>query len=437
MNNSTIKTTDATATSHNRNTRCTSAANKLNQGCFCTTLNAKHLDTILRQDTLNLDVLATHPQLFSSTTVFISPTQLQKMKDIIQAVENVVNLPKYVEQALKNSTDITAYNPGTKGVFMGYDFHLSETGPKVIEINTNAGGAFLNSALVSAQKKCCRDTGILLPQLKLSFEEQFVAMFLNEWKIQRGDKPLTTVAIVDEDPKQQFLYPEFKMAQRLFERHGISAIIAGPDEFQIVDNSLCYQGKTIDLIYNRLTDFSLADTHNSALRQAYEEGKVVVTPNPRQHALYADKRNLGILGDAVKLKSMGAKSSDIATLQLGIPETINVGAENAADLWAKRKQLFFKPAAGFGSRATYRGDKLTKRVWGEILQAEYVAQQLVKPSERSVIMNEHEIALKMDIRAYVYAGEIQLLAARLYQGQTTNFRTDGGGFAPVFVVTNE
>jgi hypothetical protein len=39
----------------------------------------------------------------------------------------------------------------------------------------------------------------------------------------------------------------------------------------------------------------------------------------------------------------------------------------------------------------------------------------------------------MDIRAYVYNGEIQLLAARLYQGQTTNFRTQGGGFAPVFV----
>ena len=253
MNDSTIKTTDATI--NNGNARSISAANTLNQGCFCTTLNTKHLDTILRQDTLNLDVLATHPQLFSSTTVFISPTQLQQMKEIIKAVENVVNLPMYVEQALKRATGIAAYTHGTKGVFMGYDFHLSETGPKVIEINTNAGGAFLNSALISAQTKCCRDAGILLPQLKLSFEEQFIAMFLNEWKIQRGDKPLTTVAIVDEDPKQQFLYPEFKMAQRLFKSHGISTIIAGPDEFQIVDNTLCYQGRTIDLIYNRPNGF--------------------------------------------------------------------------------------------------------------------------------------------------------------------------------------
>jgi len=38
---------------------------------------------------------------------------------------------------------------------------------------------------------------------------------------------------------------------------------------------------------------------------------------------------------------------------------------------------------------------------------------------------------KVDIRNYTYEGEVQLIAARLYQGQTTNFRTPGGGFAPV------
>ena len=40
--------------------------------------------------------------------------------------------------------------------------------------------------------------------------------------------------------------------------------------------------------------------------------------------------------------------------------------------------------------------------------------------------------LKADIRCYAYAGQVKLVTARLYQGQTTNFRTPGGGFAPVF-----
>ena len=53
-----------------------------------------------------------------------------------------------------------------------------------------------------------------------------------------------------------------------------------------------------------------------------------------------------------------------------------------------------------------------------------------------IVFARIEAELKVDIRAYAYAGEIQLLAARLYTGQTTNFRTSGGGFAPVFLMPN-
>jgi hypothetical protein len=111
-----------------------------------------------------------------------------------------------------------------------------------------------------------------------------------------------------------------------------------------------------------------------------------------------------------------------------------VDAAHAEALWAARRRYFFKPAAGYGSKAAYRGDKLTKRVWSEILGADYVAQETVPPSERALHVNGDTQDLKLDIRAYVYDGAIQALAARLYQGQTTNFRTPGGGFAPVVVV---
>jgi len=60
-----------------------------------------------------------------------------------------------------------------------------------------------------------------------------------------------------------------------------------------------------------------------------------------------------------------------------------------------------------------------------------VAQALVPPGERR-IDDASTQAMKFDLRAYVYAGQLQWVAARLYQGQTTNFRTPGGGFAPVY-----
>jgi len=96
------------------------------------------------------------------------------------------------------------------------------------------------------------------------------------------------------------------------------------------------------------------------------------------------------------------------------------------NLWQERKSLFFKPNSGYGSKGAYRGEKLTKRVFGEILQSDYVAQRLAPPGERAVCLADAEaVMLKYDVRCYVYDGQIQLVAARLYQGQTTKLSHAG------------
>ena len=85
-------------------------------------------------------------------------------------------------------------------------------------------------------------------------------------------------------------------------------------------------------------------------------------------------------------------------------------------------------------KAVYRGDKLTKGVWAEIIRGGYVAQDFAAPNERMIKLDGTAERHKTDVRLYTYDGQILLTAARLYQGQTTNFRTPGGGFAPVFVI---
>ena len=131
---------------------------------------------------------------------------------------------------------------------------------------------------------------------------------------------------------------------------------------------------------------------------------------------------------------MGASPANIATLREGIPLTHRVQDDEA--WWRDRKDWFFKPSAGFGSRGAYRGDKLTRRVFAEIVKGGYVAQQLAMPGERRGPA-PGDAPFKGDIRNYVYDSRVQLLAARLYQGQTTNFRTAGGGFAPILQVRDE
>ena len=67
------------------------------------------------------------------------------------AVERVVALPAYREHVLAWAPSSARHRCAAPGVFLGYDFHLGNTGPQLIEINTNAGGGLLNALLARAR----------------------------------------------------------------------------------------------------------------------------------------------------------------------------------------------------------------------------------------------------------------------------------------------
>ena len=416
------------------------SAEVLNQGCFCRTLNLERLHQQLESDAslkgLLQSITQTRPHLFSSTVVFLSREMEQQITQLVAAIERVVALPGYRTQALARAPAIAQHAFGPIGACMGFDFHLSANGPRLIEINTNAGGALLNVALARAQQSCCEamDWAFPLERKADTLEQTLFDMFQTEWRAQRGTAPLQSVLIVDDDPVAQYLAPEFELFRQLFTRFGLAAAIADPSALTWHDGKLWHQGAAVDMVYNRITDFYLDEPRHEALRQAYEAGAVVLTPDPHAHALYADKRNLIALGQDALLETWGSSDADRSLLQAGVPQTELVTPEHADDLWARRRQLFFKPVAGFGAKAAYRGDKLTRRVWAEILEGDFVAQALVAPGQRLIEIDGVQTDLKFDIRAYSYAGQVQLLAARMYAGQTTNFRTEGGGFAPVLVL---
>jgi hypothetical protein len=436
-----------------------SAIDMLNSACFCFSLDekalARALDSELGQPGLAEMVRQRCPFLFAALPVFVAAPQLHRMAQVMQAVESVVALPAYREQVLGAAPAIAKLGTrGPLGAFFGYDFHLGGGHLGLIEINTNAGGAMLNAVLARAQHACCAAVDSMVPTLAsvVDFEQQIVAMFRHEWKLAGHTvgatsgltgrtRPLASIAIVDVAPEDQYLYPEFLLFQQLFERHGLRAVIADPAALEWRDGVLWHGDLAIDLVYNRLTDFYLEQPASAALREAYLQHAVVLTPHPQAHALYADKRHLALFSDAARLQALGVPQATQEVLLKHVPHTEVVDAADAQRLWDARRGLFFKPVAGFGSRAAYRGDKLTKRVWQDILASDYVAQAIVAPGERVIgdpdaaAAETPTKAMKYDLRAYTYDGAVQWVAARMYQGQTTNFRTPGGGFAPVYSST--
>ncbi|NOX50430.1 MAG: hypothetical protein GXP16_07835 [Gammaproteobacteria bacterium] len=411
----------------------------LNETCACMPINRAKVEDAIAGESQELRAsLAQRPVLFAGSPVFLCAADVSYIQQLVRCIERVLRTQQFEEIVHRRtgewsdevSSRISQGLP-TPGLFMGYDFHVTREGPQLIEINTNAGGAFLVQSLydpVSSMPLCGGHWGGAVDPVWM-FE-----MLVKEWRSAGRSGAPGTLAIVDEAPQTQFLHPEFELARRYFENHGVRVDIADPAEFVLADGQLMLRGEVIDLIYNRITDFYFASPAHKIIRDAWIGDAAVVSPTPAHHARYADKRNLVLLSDPQHPLRDGLSREDNLVLNT-IPRTRLVTAKNNANLWQQRKRLFFKPADGFGGRGAYRGAKLTRRVWDEITQQKdgsYVAQEKVQAPSRWVGVSGK--ALKYDIRAYTSAGEVKLLAARLYQGQTTNFRTPGGGFAPVVLL---
>ncbi len=411
---------------------------RFNEGCACVTLDRDALFRALSADLAaagHTDQQAERLQnLFAPVPLFVSRAHVTQLGDLVRAIESAARTPAWERAVAAWAPEIARPGGAHKGVFFGYDVHLSPQGPQLIEINTNAGGALFNAYLARAQRACCPPVAQALFNVvdPGQIEASFMRMFLREWQLQRGSLPLRTVAIVDTQPERQGLYPEFILFRQFFARNGIKAVIVDPSELEMERDLLTHKGEPIDLVYNRLCDFYLEQPEHAVLAQAYQSGSAVITPFPNAYARFGDKRNLTLLSDADWLRQAGLDEATVAVLSAGVPRTVLVTPARAESLWAQRKGLFFKPVTGYGSRAVYRGAKLTKNVWSQIVGSGYVAQAEVAPSQRTVRVGEPETQLKADLRAYVYDSEIQLLAARLYRGQTTNMSTPAGGFAAVF-----
>ena len=413
----------------------------LNDACHCILLDEaalrSHFDAALLREGSLPELSLGREHLFAPYPVFANHHQVAAMRALIEAAHEVIALPAFRLDALEGSDWPDQH---TLSALMAFDFHPEPQGAKLIEINTNAGGAYLAALLAESQRACCVPVEELLdsPTRGSNVPQRLFEDFLNEWRLARGSQALVNVLIVDDQPREQFLYPEFLLFRELFRRHGIAAEIADARELDFDGNALLHRGQPVDLVYNRCTDFQLAADTHAALRAACLQDAVVLTPSPRHHALYADKRHLVRLSDEAYLQRIGAPAPARRILAAHVPKARVVVATDAELLWSERKRYFFKPFAGYASRGAYRGDRLTKRVWSEIVASgNYIAQEFAPPATRRGSPGDQAAMLKFDLRCVSYGTEIRLLNARLYQGQTTNMRTLSGGLASVFLIKED
>jgi hypothetical protein len=293
-------------------------------------------------------------------------------------------------------------------VLMAYDFHYDPNSDRLglIEINTNASMFLPTAALYEMRGLRLNDSPESpINQLKNSFER--------EWSgYRQGQSP--KVAIVDEDVLNQRMNFEFHMYKDLFHQMGWSAEVVDVADLEV---------SNFDFVYNRFVDFYLAEPRSQKLRAAWLQNQVFLSPHPREYLLLADKERLIDFYEH-KVDECFLETQLLSRLFAGRTDLEKEQATE--DLWARRKQLFFKPRNMYGGKAAFRGNSISRRVFNDLITKDFVAQEFQPAAEFN--------GRKFDLRFFVYQDEIQLACARLYTGQTTNFNSPGGGLAPLSLV---
>lgn len=351
--------------------------------------------------------LSQSKNLFSNFTLIFSKKTLKRVQSFVKDFYIAKDLSGFQDQVLSPDLKEMLEKKPKPSVLCCFDFHYnSETDElKLIEVNTNASGYLIGMTAFQGHD-------LAVDEYKSSLVESFKNSDLLSAK---------TLYIMDQNPKAQKMYLEFLMYKEFFESLGHKVEII--DSFEI--DQLLQTKDTDAAIYNRDTDFYFSTL--PSLKYAFTNQLTPISPHPLDYDLLAKKTNLDVL------KNLESKAdAPLDVMQRLHPYLLESGLvkdrfESLEQMVAKKKGLFFKPATAFGGKSTYKGSSVSNKYLKEIWDKNLLYQQSFPAGQ----FTESDVKWKYDLRFYTYDGQVQFYLARVYQGQITNFKTVGGGFAPV------
>ncbi len=339
-------------------------------------------------------------------------SDFEQMLAFARTIYRLKENPAYLLKLADHLPEAAHIESDWPSVLMGFDFHISPDGPKLIEINNNAGGLYIGQ-------------GQWLPQSEIkdmhgTLEQRLVAMFPEDWQ---------SIVILDEDIVQQYMYPEMCAYAELLRRQGRHVFLLAPEDVQLRGDGLYGMDERLDAIYNRHTDFYLQTEALADIRRAYERRQIILNPHPRSYALIGDKTRMvdwwktGLLEECVSEEAAGF-------IRRITPETRRLADMDADQVWQERKGWVFKPAARHGGKGVVLGRAMSRKRYASLNISDTIVQRMVPASEVEI----EGQSMKLDIRLFMHGEDLIALAGRVWRGQVTNFREPGSGWVSLKLV---
>ncbi|MDQ6974526.1 MAG: hypothetical protein Q9M10_06545, partial [Mariprofundaceae bacterium] len=312
--------------------------------------------------------------------VTISQADFDSMLEFSRRMIALKKNPRYTASIQTQLPDTADAMHEEASILMGFDFHLTDGKPQLIEINNNAGGLYIG------------DAG-WMPQDHISLwsedlESRILSMFPVSWQ---------SIAIMDDDVTRQYMYPEMQAYATLLRQDKRQVFVVSPEDILLCDDGLYVENQRLDAIYNRHTDFYLDTPELQHIRKALMANQIKLNPHPRSYALLGHKERMadwwreGVLASCL--------SNEEVTLIREIVPKIHLMRELDQDeLWASRKQWVFKPAARHGGKGVVLGKAMSRKRFQALDIHDTVVQKFVPAS--TVCHNDSDY--KFDVRLYMH-----------------------------------
>lgn len=400
-------------------------------------------------------------QCRSLRPAFITPRSLEALRAVVDKFWNVIRV---IEQnALADASlavqlglteqerELIAIDPGYDDatVVSRLDTFFAER-PIVIEYNADspagmsyqAGQAALMRHLPVFAKF---STEYRLEELRadVALRETLIDVW-HEFSARKSIAPRAPlVAIVDV--KAAETSAEFGLVAEDFKAHGISTVIATPEDLHLVDGELHAFGRRVDLVYKRLlvADFLAHYDLRHPLVRAYAAGSVCVASSFRCTIAHK-KQALAVLYDQHRA-TLFSNEQHQAIEELVAP-TWPVQAFARERLETERLDFVLKPNDAHGGENVFLGWECDAAQWRDALDkamsGDYVVQRRVRPVVASYPIFDASAPqdgatltpLLEDRNAYVFRGVLRGILTRLSDSAIINV-SRGGQAIPTFVIS--
>ena len=352
--------------------------------------------------------------LFSPFIITLPKKILKQAEAFINSTYKLRNSEKYLDFYKTDLEKLNISDPLNKSIMMSFDFHVDNSEIlKLIEINTNAAFLGMGDLMYKVH-------GIDNPCAQFKIES-LKNCIETELKLNGQDSKNPVVSIIDENPSTQRLYIEFLVFNELFKKFGWSSEISDYRSINPKSN----------FIYNRFTDFYLTKEESSELRTRFINSEICLSPNPFEYFLLADKQRMIDWNTNTDFIKSILSEDEFQTFRNHIPHCSDLTPESADQIWSHRKNLFIKPKRAYGSKQSYKAASMSRKLFNELLTEDMIAQEYIPAPEQTFQTSQGEENFKFDLRFITYTNELQIVVARIYQGQVTNLKTPMGGFACV------